>query len=247
MGHSFREVDGKPHRVVPAARQPRPRRRRAAQGRLAHADRARDQGRRRARTSPRFREVYEDLIAQDPRRLAVARRHAGRDHDAHQPGRHRHRRLGAAPDAGPGLRSSRPARSRTRPACRRRPARLAELGVSKVMTMTSTYDHRVIQGAESGAFLRPDRGAAPAAATASTRRSSRASASSRPAAPPTAAPRRRAGRARRRRRPRRCSPTCRRPPRWSRRTACTATSPRTSTRSAPSRSATRRSSRRPSG
>src|SRR5436190_16268834 len=33
------------------------------------------------------------------------------------------------------------------------PARLTELGVSKVMTMTSTYDHRVIQGAESGAFL----------------------------------------------------------------------------------------------
>ena len=34
------------------------------------------------------------------------------------------------------------------------PARLKELGVQKVMTMTSTYDHRVIQGAESGAFLR---------------------------------------------------------------------------------------------
>jgi 2-oxoglutarate decarboxylase len=34
------------------------------------------------------------------------------------------------------------------------PAKLRELGVSKVMTMTSTYDHRVIQGAESGAFLR---------------------------------------------------------------------------------------------
>ena len=34
------------------------------------------------------------------------------------------------------------------------PAKLAELGVQKVMTMTSTYDHRVIQGAESGAFLR---------------------------------------------------------------------------------------------
>src|SRR5947209_1528862 len=30
---------------------------------------------------------------------------------------------------------------------------LADLGVSKVMTMTSTYDHRIIQGAESGAFL----------------------------------------------------------------------------------------------
>ncbi|HEX2391890.1 MAG TPA: multifunctional oxoglutarate decarboxylase/oxoglutarate dehydrogenase thiamine pyrophosphate-binding subunit/dihydrolipoyllysine-residue succinyltransferase subunit [Solirubrobacterales bacterium] len=34
------------------------------------------------------------------------------------------------------------------------PDRLKQLGVSKVMTMTSTYDHRVIQGAESGAFLR---------------------------------------------------------------------------------------------
>ena len=31
--------------------------------------------------------------------------------------------------------------------------RLREFGVSKVMTVTSTYDHRVIQGAESGAFL----------------------------------------------------------------------------------------------
>jgi 2-oxoglutarate dehydrogenase E1 component len=30
---------------------------------------------------------------------------------------------------------------------------LAELGLSKVMTVTSTYDHRIIQGAESGAFL----------------------------------------------------------------------------------------------
>ncbi len=31
---------------------------------------------------------------------------------------------------------------------------LAELGVSKVMTLTSTYDHRIIQGAESGLFLK---------------------------------------------------------------------------------------------
>jgi 2-oxoglutarate dehydrogenase E1 component len=34
------------------------------------------------------------------------------------------------------------------------PERIRRLGVSKVMTLTSTYDHRVIQGAESGAFLR---------------------------------------------------------------------------------------------
>ena len=29
----------------------------------------------------------------------------------------------------------------------------AVLGISKVMTLTCTYDHRIIQGAESGAFL----------------------------------------------------------------------------------------------
>jgi multifunctional 2-oxoglutarate metabolism enzyme len=34
------------------------------------------------------------------------------------------------------------------------PETLAELGVGKVLTLTSTYDHRVIQGAESGEFLR---------------------------------------------------------------------------------------------
>jgi multifunctional 2-oxoglutarate metabolism enzyme len=33
------------------------------------------------------------------------------------------------------------------------PAALADLGVSKVVTITSTYDHRIIQGAESGLFL----------------------------------------------------------------------------------------------
>ncbi|MBS1845385.1 MAG: multifunctional oxoglutarate decarboxylase/oxoglutarate dehydrogenase thiamine pyrophosphate-binding subunit/dihydrolipoyllysine-residue succinyltransferase subunit [Actinobacteria bacterium] len=34
------------------------------------------------------------------------------------------------------------------------PERIKQLGVSKIMTLTSTYDHRVIQGAESGEFLR---------------------------------------------------------------------------------------------
>ncbi len=33
------------------------------------------------------------------------------------------------------------------------PEVISELGLSKLMTVTSTYDHRVIQGAESGAFL----------------------------------------------------------------------------------------------
>jgi 2-oxoglutarate dehydrogenase E1 component len=34
------------------------------------------------------------------------------------------------------------------------PRALADLGVSKVITLTSTYDHRIIQGAESGLFLK---------------------------------------------------------------------------------------------
>jgi 2-oxoglutarate decarboxylase len=34
------------------------------------------------------------------------------------------------------------------------PEALAELGVSRIITLTSTYDHRIIQGAESGDFLR---------------------------------------------------------------------------------------------
>src|SRR5205807_9035641 len=33
------------------------------------------------------------------------------------------------------------------------PNMLAELGVSKVISLTSTYDHRIIQGAESALFL----------------------------------------------------------------------------------------------
>ena len=33
------------------------------------------------------------------------------------------------------------------------PEGVAQLGIGKVMTVTSTYDHRVIQGAESGEFL----------------------------------------------------------------------------------------------
>ena len=31
---------------------------------------------------------------------------------------------------------------------------ISTLGVSKVMNITSTYDHRIIQGAESGLFLK---------------------------------------------------------------------------------------------
>src|SRR4029079_19349345 len=33
------------------------------------------------------------------------------------------------------------------------PVALSQLGISKAITISSTYDHRIIQGAESGAFL----------------------------------------------------------------------------------------------
>ena len=137
------------------------------------------------------------------------------------------------------------------------PEKIKALGVSKVMTMTSTYDHRVIQGAESGSFLRRieellqgeddfyesvagDLGIDPAT---DHRRPT-------PPRPPRRRWRRpaRGGRARQspRSRTRSCSRRCRPRPRCSRPTGPTATWPRGSTRSAPSRRATRRSSRRTS-
>ena len=132
------------------------------------------------------------------------------------------------------------------------------LGVSKVMTMTSTYDHRIIQGAESGSFLRridaapPGRGRLLRAGRRATSASRRASSPTR--TPPRPPPRRcRASRRRSTRPPpspeastrsscRRCRPR----PRCSRPTARTATWPRGSTRSAATARATRRSSPRTS-
>ena len=130
-----------------------------------------------------------------------------------------------------------------------------QLGVSKVMTLTSTYDHRVIQGAESGAFLRRieqllqgEDGFYEAVAAdlgidaaADHRRPPRLGLG--------AAARRAAGRRRRRPAPARrgaAAGASRRRPRCSRPTAPTATSPPASTRSAASPRATRRSSPRTS-
>ena len=49
---------------------------------------------------------------------------------------------------------------------------LAELGISKIMTLTSTYDHRIIQGAESGRVPAPGARSCCSARTASTTTSS---------------------------------------------------------------------------
>ena len=85
---------------------------------------------------------------------ADRRRLSGNEHHADQPGRPRHGRVRAAAAGRPGNdrrhRVDRlPGRVGAGPA-----EKMKALGVSKVMTMTSTYDHRIIQGAESGSFLR---------------------------------------------------------------------------------------------
>ena len=49
--------------------------------------------------------------------------------------------------------------------------RIAEIGVGKLITLTSTYDHRIIQGAESGDFLRTRPRSCCSATTSSTRSS----------------------------------------------------------------------------
>ena len=117
----------------------------------------------------------------------------------------------------------------------------AMIGAEKVMTMTSTYDHRIIQGAESGRFLQRVEAVPPGRARLLRGRLRVARRRARPAAV-AAGPRRRRGRrrraaparrarARRGRRGAACRPS--RPRRRSsRRTARTATSPRSSTRSA---------------
>ena len=84
-----------------------------------------------------------------PRRL---RRHHGQPHE---PGHDRHPAVGAAPHARPGPHRRRRAASTTprsgRPPI---PSRSPTSAISKVITISSTYDHRIIQGAESGLFLK---------------------------------------------------------------------------------------------
>ena len=79
------------------------------------------------------------------------------------------------------------------------PAALAELGVGKVVTLTSTYDHRIIQGAHSGLFLATSRSASPEGTTSTTRSSATSRSPTSPPAgarsssrPPGATPTRRA-------------------------------------------------------
>ena len=123
-----RQADGR----APRAPQPRARGRRRAPRRLALAARPEHQARRRAR----LRDVLRRVRRADPQGAheqagaGRLRRHDGHDH---QPGDDRHRALGAAPHAGPGLHHRRrhhrlPGRVRGRGPVHGRPAR-GEQGV----------------------------------------------------------------------------------------------------------------------
>ena len=154
MGHAYAEQDGKPQRVTPAHRQPRPRGRRGAQGRHPLAGRAGAARRRASSASRDFVARYDELVVGARDNTLQPDAYQGANITLTNPGG-----IGTVasvprlmPGQGtivatgaigypPGLTAA-------------DPAKLAELGVQKVMTMTSTYDHRVIQGAESGAFLR---------------------------------------------------------------------------------------------
>ena len=142
-------------RRAPRSREPRARGRRREVRRLAHAARARTSRAPTRSTSPASSPTYEEMI----RKVRVGEHHARRlrrhhRHD-HQPGHDRHGALGARGSCPARASSSASARSATRPSTRA-PTRRPSPGsaISKVITLTSTYDHRVIQGAESGEFLR---------------------------------------------------------------------------------------------
>ena len=157
---------------------------------------------------PVIRDAGRLTLRRVPRRLQRARRQGADQHadrrrprrrqrHAHQPRRHRHDRVGAAADGGPGH----DRRHRLDRLSGRASGGSAQMiGAEKVMTMTSTYDHRIIQGAESGRFLQRIE-ALPAGRgwllRARVRRSRRRAAGA--SAPPAPAARR--GRRRARRRP----------------------------------------------
>ena len=199
---------------------------------------------------------------EDAREQAHRRRLPGHQHLPHQPGRGRHRRLGAAA-------AQRPERDH-----RHRLDRLPA-GVAARLAGTAEAARR-LEGDDDDLDLRPPGdpggrvGRLPAngsssccrARTSSTSRSPPTSASRPPASPPPTPPPPRRRRSAspappspppapnrappRARSTKSCCRRCRRRPRCSRPTAPTATSPPSSTRSAPSPRATRRCSRRTS-
>ena len=174
LNHAYAET-GRP--AVPrgaSADQPGHRRRRRRQGRRAQPAWCPT-----SRTPARsISQEYRDRLRRPggPRaqRQADPRRFPGHHHFADQSRHGGHHGLQPAPDARARAPSSPPAPS-TIPAEYQGAAAetRAMLGISKVMTLTCTYDHRIIQGAESGRVPGQACRRCWTAATASTKRSSR--------------------------------------------------------------------------
>ena len=153
MTNSFEERDGKPHRVVPAG---------VSLGLAVDVER-KDGSRslvvpvlRDADTCdfPRFVERYDELVAGARDNTLPADAYTGASITLTNPGGIG--TVASVPRLMPGQGTIVATGAIGLPAGLRsaNPVKVREIGASKVMTMTSTYDHRVIQGAESGAFLR---------------------------------------------------------------------------------------------
>ena len=156
MNYTFVEgADGKPRVVRHEHVEPRPRRRRREGRRQPHAPRAGHQATPTRSTSPGSSPPTRTSSARCATNKLTRRRLRGRHRHAHQPRHDRHRPVGAAADARPGRHRRRRHASTTRPSTQGAdPRPLAELGVSQGRHAHQTYDHRIIQGAESGVFLK---------------------------------------------------------------------------------------------
>ena len=149
MGHHFAEIDGKPHRVDDGGVNLGPGGGRGEEGRLAHADGAGDPRRRRRCPSARFLAAYDALVEKARTNTLTADDLVGANITLTNPGG-----LGTVASV-PRLMTGQGTIVATGSIAY--PVGLgsvgATIGAEKVMTMTSTYDHRIIQGAESGRFL----------------------------------------------------------------------------------------------
>ena len=148
-GHHFAEIEGKPHRIVDGQ---------VNLGLAVDVEKKdgsrtlmvpviRDAGR---LDFDGFLDAYDALVEKARTNTLTADDLVGANITLTNPGGHRHGRLGPAADDRPGD----DRRHRLDRLPRRASAAVgASIGAEKVMTMTSTYDHRIIQGAESGRFL----------------------------------------------------------------------------------------------
>ena len=135
------------------AREFRPRRRRAKVGRVAHSSRSQRQAAPRRCGFADFVAASDDLIARARQGKLELRDFEGTTISLTNPGT-----LGTTASVprlmpGQGIIVATGAMDYPAEFSAMSPEALAQLAVSKVVTFTSTYDHRIIQGAESGAFL----------------------------------------------------------------------------------------------